>query len=162
VGQVGLLFAWSGSKSYTHYGLRVGALLACPGEEERRATLAALSFACRGTWSNCNRGGMYAVTRLLREPALRQACDAERATLTALLGHRVAAFNAAARARDLRYPRYEGGFFVTVFHPQAEAQAQAMRARGVYVVPQPGGLRVAVCSVPQADVPRLVEALASP
>jgi aromatic-amino-acid transaminase len=160
LGRVGLLFAWSASKSYTHYGLRVGALLACPGDAERAPTEAALAYSCRGTWSNCNRGGMWAVTRLLRDERLRAACDAERAHLTALLSRRVEAFNAAARARGLRYPRYEGGFFVTVFHPDAEAKARAMREAGVYVVPQAGGLRVALCSVPARDVPRLVEALA--
>jgi aromatic-amino-acid transaminase len=160
VGQVGLLFAWSASKSYTHYGLRVGALLACPGAEDRAATEAALSFSCRGSWSNCNRGGMWAVTRLLRDAALTAQVDLERAALQALLRSRVEAFNEQARGRGLRYPRYEGGFFVTVFHPEAEAQAAVMRERGVYVVPQKGGLRVALCSVAVRDVPRLVEALA--
>jgi aromatic-amino-acid transaminase len=161
VGQVGLLFAWSASKSFTHYGLRVGALLACTGDAERAATEAALSFSCRGTWSNCNRGGMWAVTRLLVDPGLRQQADAERLALKGLLRARVQAFNDAAQARGLRYPRYEGGFFVTVFHPEAEAQAAAMRERGVYVVPQKGGLRVALCSVAERHVPRLVEALAA-
>ncbi|MFT3713175.1 MAG: aminotransferase class I/II-fold pyridoxal phosphate-dependent enzyme [Archangium sp.] len=161
LGKVGLLFAWSGSKSYTHYGLRVGALLACvPDEKERAATQAALAYACRGTWSNCVRGGLVAVTRLLTEPALKAACDAEREKFKTLLQKRVKAFNAAAQPKGLKYPRYEGGFFVTVFHPEAEAQAEKMRGKGVYVVPQKGALRVALCSASEADVPRLVEALA--
>ncbi len=69
LGKVGLLFAWSGSKSYTHYGLRVGALIACePDATVRGQTQAALAYACRGTWSNCVRGGLWAVTRLLTTP----------------------------------------------------------------------------------------------
>ena len=68
-----VLVAWSASKSLTHYGLRVGALVAMtPDEAERKQIAAALTFACRGTWSNCNRGGMAAVTRLLVEPALQE------------------------------------------------------------------------------------------
>lgn len=162
LGKVGLLFAWSGSKSFTHYGLRVGALLACvPDEKERAATQAALAYACRGTWSNCVRGGLVAVTRLLTEPALRSACDSEREKFKALLQRRVAAFNAAAQPVGLKYPRYEGGFFVTVFQAEAEAQAEKMRGTGVYVVPQKGALRVALCSVAESDVPRLVDALAT-
>lgn len=161
LGKVGLLFAWSGSKSYTHYGLRVGALLACaPDVKERAATQAALAFSCRGTWSNCNRGGLFAITRLLRDEAQRAQCDQERAALKALLQKRVERFNAAAEPRHLRYPRYEGGFFVTVFHDQAEEKARRMREQGVFVVPQKGALRVALCSVAEADVPRLVESLA--
>jgi aromatic-amino-acid transaminase len=73
----------------------------------------------------------------------------------------VKAFNAAAQPKGLKYPRYEGGFFVTVFHPEAEAQAEKMKSKGVYVVPQKGALRVALCSASEADVPRLVDALAS-
>jgi aromatic-amino-acid transaminase len=166
LGKVPVLFAWSASKSFTHYGLRVGALVACVADpEERRKVEAALSYSCRGTWSNCNRGGMAAVTRLLTDAEMVRTCDEERARLKAVLAARVEAFNRLARARGLAYPRYEGGFFVTVFHPDPLAKAEAMRERGVFVVPQarPGGmgaLRVALCSVAERDVPRLVDALA--
>lgn len=162
LGRTGLLFAWSGSKSYTHYGLRVGALIACEADEkERHATQAALAYACRGTWSNCVRGGLVAVHKLLTDAALKTACDAERDEYKALLQNRVKAFNAAAQPRGLKYPRYEGGFFVTVFHDDAEGQAEKMRGQGVYVVPQKGALRVALCSVAEQNVPRLVDALSS-
>ena len=162
LGKTGLLLAWSGSKTFTHYGLRVGALIACePDAQERASTQAALAYACRGTWSNCVRGGMVGVTKLLTDPALKAACDAERESLKGLLQNRVKAFNEAALPKGLTYPRYEGGFFVTVFHPDAEAQAKKMQDKGVFVVPQKGALRVALCSAAEADVPRLVDALAS-
>jgi aromatic-amino-acid transaminase len=158
--KVGLLFAWSGSKSFTHYGLRVGALIACEvDDKERGATQAALAYACRGTWSNCTRGGLWAVTKLLTEPGLKSQCDAERTKLKNLLTERVDAFNALARPKGLNYPRYEGGFFVTVFTEDAESRATKMKEHGVYVVPQKGAVRVALCSVAQADVARLVDAL---
>jgi aromatic-amino-acid transaminase len=161
VGKAALLFAWTASKTFTHYGLRVGALVACIGDEKERAmTESALSYSCRGTWSNCNRGGLSAVTRLLVDPALRAACDAERAVFAAKLRARVDAFNRLAPAKKLEYPRYEGGFFVTVFDDDAFGKAERMRKDGVFVVPQKGALRVALCSVAERDVPRLVEAFA--
>jgi aromatic-amino-acid transaminase len=162
-----VLFAWSASKSYTHYGLRVGALVACIGDPRERGMVeSALSYSCRGTWSNCNRGGMTAVTRLLTDAHLAAACSAERAELKKALLARVDAFNDLAHTRGLKYPRYDGGFFVTVFDDRAREKAASMRERGVYVVPQvlPGGggaLRVALCAVASSDVPRLVEALAT-
>lgn len=160
LGKVGLLFAWSGSKSFTHYGLRIGALIACEADDkERGATQAALAYACRGTWSNCTRGGLWAVSKLLTDPGLRAQCDAERETLKNLLTARVDAFNALARPKGLNYPRYEGGFFVTVFTDDAEGRAAKMKELGVYVVPQKGAVRVALCSVAKADVARLVDAL---
>ena len=163
LGKAALLFAWSASKTFTHYGLRVGALVACIADaKERTMTEAALSYSCRGTWSNCNRGGLAAVTRLLSDRALVLSCDAERDALKATLRARVDAFNSLARPRGLRYPRYEGGFFVTVFDDAAEARAEQMREAGVFVVPQRGALRVALCSVAEKDVARLVDALAMP
>jgi aromatic-amino-acid transaminase len=156
------LFAWIASKTFTHYGLRVGALVACvPDAAERKATDAALSYTSRGTWSNCNRGGMVAIGRLLADRELRAACDRERAVLSLRLNARVRAFNLAAADKKLTYPRYDGGFFVTVFAPDADVRARRMREAGVYVVPSKGALRVALCSVAERDVARLVEALAS-
>lgn len=161
LGKTGLLFAWSASKTYTHYGLRVGALVACvPDPKERAATDAAFCYSSRGVWSNCSRGGMRAITRLLVEPELARACDRERDELKALLGARVAAFNELAPKKGIRYPRYEGGFFVTVFADDAEARALRMKESGVFVVPSKAALRVALCSVPVRDVERLVAALA--
>ena len=72
----------------------------------------------------------------------------------------MAAFNELAPKRGLRYPRYEGGFFVTVFADDAHERGVRMKDKGVFVVPQKGALRVALCSVAAKDVERLVDALA--
>ncbi len=159
LGKVGLLFAWSASKSFTHYGLRVGALIACvEDDQERAATDAALAYACRGTWSNCTRGGLNAITKLLTDQALSKACDAEREVLKQMLTARVRVFNELARNKGLSYPRYEGGFFVTVFSDDAFELAKRMKEKGVFVVPQKGAVRVALCSASLSDVERVVEA----
>jgi aspartate/tyrosine/aromatic aminotransferase len=159
-GKAQLLFTWSASKSFTEYGLRVGALVAVHPETEERARLDnAFAFACRGTWSNCNAGGMAAITRVLTDAALKAKVDRERAQLKALLDRRVARWNELAPAAGLRYPRYDGGFFTTVFCEDAPAAALRLKADGVFVVPQAGALRVALCSVAERDVPRLVDAV---
>lgn len=160
-----VLVAWSASKSFAMYGARVGALLATHADPAERSRLAnALSFACRATWSNCNHQGQLAVAELLLDPARRRQADAEREGLRALLAARVEAFVRAAAAAGLRHPRYEGGFFVAVFTDDPERCAAAMREDGVFVVPlvtpHGGAVRVALCSTPVADVPRLVAALA--
>jgi aromatic-amino-acid transaminase len=155
-----LLFAWSASKSFTQYGLRVGALVACTADDEqRRAVQRALSFACRATWSNCNAGGQAAIARCLTDPALRARVDGERRRLTRLLDARAGAFNSAAKGTKLRCPRYDGGFFVTVFADDAAAAVEKLKAVGVFTVPQAGALRIALCGVAQADIPELVRAL---
>jgi aromatic-amino-acid transaminase len=155
-----LLVAWTASKAFAQYGARVGALIAAHGNAAERARLSsAMAFSCRGTWSNCNHLGLLAVTELLTDPELRARSERERARLVRLLDERVQIFNREAARAGLRHPRYEGGFFVSVFAADGEAAAERMRAAGVYVVPLPGALRVALCSTPARDVPRLVAAL---
>ena len=157
--EVLVLMAWSASKSFTHYGLRTGALVALvPDDDERAAVEAALATACRGTWGGCTRGGQVAVARLLQETTLRAAVDAERRELAGLLDTRVEAFNRAA-GPHLRYPHYQGGFFTTVFCADPLAAAARLREDGVYVVPVPGGLRIGLCAVPASDIERMVDGL---
>jgi aromatic-amino-acid transaminase len=159
---VQVLIAWSASKSFAQYGARIGALIAVAHDDEERACIQnALSYACRGTWSNCNHLGMLAISELLTNPISREAADRERAALIDLLGQRVEAFNTEAAKYDLDYPRYEGGFFVAVFSPDAEKTAAHMRDAGVFVVPLGGALRIALCATPTRDIPRLVKALAA-
>ncbi len=155
-----VVFAWSASKSFTQYGMRVGALIACSADAaQRSAVQRAMSFASRGTWSNCNAAGQAAVTRCLTDATMKSRVDAERQRLTAFLAARVDAFNKAAHATKIRYPRYDGGFFVTVFARDAAKAAEQLKTHGVFVVPQKGAVRVALCGVSQADVPALVKAL---
>ena len=120
----------------------------------------ALTFACRGTWSTCNAGGMVAVTRLLVEPELRARVERERGALKALLDRRVARWNQLALPAGLRYPRYDGGFFSTVFCADGPKTALRLKDEGIFVVPQAGALRVALCSVAERDIPRMALAIA--
>ncbi|MCB9917056.1 MAG: aminotransferase class I/II-fold pyridoxal phosphate-dependent enzyme [Planctomycetes bacterium] len=155
-----LLVAWSGSKSFLQYGARIGALVAVHRDDEfLRKAHDALSFACRGTWSNCNRRGLLAIAGILGDPAARDRVRGERAEAVATLMERVAAFRTASHGSQLRYPRYEGGFFVSVFSQEAQAVASRLRELGVFVVPMAGAVRVALCSTPVGEVPRLVDAL---
>ena len=136
LGRALVLVAWSASKTLTQYGLRVGALVAlAPDAGERSRIQAALSYAGRGTWSNCNRGGMLAVARLLARARLAEEVRRDRKVLVDRLSRRVDLFNRDARTRGLRYPRYDGGFFVTIFDDDAFTAAEKMKGDGVFVGP---------------------------
>lgn len=155
-----VMVAWTVSKAFAQYGARVGALIAtCRDADQRIDVRNALSYTCRGTWSNCNHLGMLAITRLLQDPELRRRSIAERDHLIQLLNNRVELFNQLAADQDITYPRYEGGFFVSVFTPDAEVTVAHMREAGVFVVPLQGAVRLALCATPVSEVPRLVEAV---
>jgi aromatic-amino-acid transaminase len=156
-----VLFAWSASKSFAQYGLRIGALVAlCLDDDERERVKNAMTYSCRGLWSNCNAGGQAAIAHVLTDPELAAKALAERNELVALLARRVARWNALAGPAGLNYPRYDGGFFTTVFCDDAATHAAALREQGVYVVPMKGALRVAMCSVTEAQIERIVPAIA--
>jgi len=155
-----VLIAWTASKSFAQYGARVGALVALhrdAGELEQIEN--AMGYSSRATWSNCNHLGQLAVAELLTNPELKAKVSTERAELQALLQERVDAFNVSASEVDLPTPRYDAGFFVAVFTPDEQTSAAKMREMGVYGVPIPGAVRIAMCSTPAAAIPRLVEAL---
>ena len=157
-----VVYAWSASKSFVQYGLRVGALVAVvPDAKERAVVQNSITHSCRGLWSNCNAAGMAAIGRALTEPDLRQRCIAERDELVGLLARRVARWNELARGAGLRFPRYDGGFFTTVFCDDAEGVAARLRAKGIYLVPHQGALRIAICAVGQPVIEQIVPAIAA-
>ena len=147
-------------EAVAQYGARVGALLALNHDSSERELIAnALGYSCRATWSNCNHLGLLAAARLLTDSELRERSTKEREGMIHLLNERVEVFNDLAGLADLHYPRYEGGFFVSVFTPAADKTADIMREAGVFVVPMPGAVRVALCTTPASTIPRLVDAL---
>lgn len=155
-----VLVAWTASKSMCQYGSRTGAIVALHADDDERGQLDnALGYTARSTWSNSNHLGQRAVTELLTDPELVPRVTAERAEIAALLQSRIDAFNAAAAAASLPVPRYDAGFFVTVFTKDQDRTAAAMRELGVYTVPIPGAVRVAVCSTPASQIGRLADAL---
>ncbi len=158
--QVLTLFAWSASKSFLQYGARVGSLIALVADATERTRIQnALTYSCRGLWSNCNAGGMAAITRVLREPELRVQAQRERQELAQMLTRRVARWNELAGAAGIAYPRYDGGFFTTVFCDDPKTKAAALREEGIFLVPTAGALRVAICAVNEEQIGRIVTGL---
>lgn len=159
--QATVVVAWTASKAFAQYGSRVGALVGLhrdPAELDQIRN--ALGYSCRATWSNCNHLGQIAVTELLTDPELRERSMRERDGLIELLQERIDVFNDAATSAGLSTPRYDSGFFVSVFTPDAETTAATMREAGVYVIPLDRAVRVALCSMPKEQIGRLVTALA--
>jgi isopropylmalate/homocitrate/citramalate synthase/aspartate/tyrosine/aromatic aminotransferase len=160
--QVLVAIAWSASKSFTCYGLRVGALaVVVPRTTEPSRIRDALACQCCGTWANCNRGALVAITRLLSEPQLREAIASERGAVIDLLEGRSALFSRLADAAELRRPAYKGGFFTSVVVDDPQAVAHRLRVDGIYVVPMAGAVRIALSALRTSDVPQLVERLAA-
>ncbi|MDF1837223.1 MAG: aminotransferase class I/II-fold pyridoxal phosphate-dependent enzyme [Planctomycetota bacterium] len=155
-----VLAAWSASKTFAQYGARTGALaVAMSDPVERRRIENALSYTGRGVWSNCNHLVMLAAMNLLTDPVLRKRVDADRRALLDMLGERVEIFNREAAKANLKYPRYEGGFFVIVFTSDPQETIRRCNAEGLFLVPIKGAVRIALCATPKNVVQSMVEIL---
>ncbi|HKP59584.1 MAG TPA: aminotransferase class I/II-fold pyridoxal phosphate-dependent enzyme [Polyangiales bacterium] len=160
--QLLLAIAWSASKAFTSYGMRAGALIVItPNGAERTRIRDTIACQCCGTWANCNRGALVAITKLLSDPVAREGVARERAEVTALLDRRATLFSRLADLAGLSRPAYRGGFFTSVFVPDARAVAARLRSEGVYVVPMAGALRIALSALTTSDIPHLVDRLAA-
>jgi aromatic-amino-acid transaminase len=155
-----VLIAWTASKSYCQYGSRTGALIGLHRDPDELTQIGnALGYTCRATWSNCNHLGQLAATELITNPELHARWVAERDELVGLLDQRIVLFNELAAQAGRRTPRYDCGFFIVVFTPDSERAAAAMRDEGVFVLPIPGAVRIALCHTTKKDLPRLVDTL---
>lgn len=149
--------ALSVSKSLTLYGGRGGALV-FPWTQDA-ALQAALAVSCRGLYSNCARAPQSLVVKLARDGKAVEALAAEHTHWSQVLEARVQALDAALKAEGLAGAPWQGGFFVTLPVEDPNGVCDRLKARGVFVVPSPWGLRVGICGLKAADAPRFARAL---
>ncbi|HEY3399024.1 MAG TPA: pyridoxal phosphate-dependent aminotransferase [Geothrix sp.] len=145
------------SKSMTLYGARGGAL-AFPWCGDP-ALQAALTQACRGTWSNCARAPQALLLRLAKDGKAQGRLAAEHRHWSEVLASRALALDAALEAEGMDALHWQGGFFVTVPSASPAAACEGLKTEGVFTVPLPEGLRVGLCGLRAQEAPRFAQAL---
>ena len=149
--------ALSVSKSLTLYGGRGGALV-FPWTKDA-SLQAALAVSCRGLYSNCARAPQSLVVKLNRDGKAIEALAAEHKHWSEVLAARALALDTALKAEGLEGAPWQGGFFVTLPVADPEGTCDRLKAKGVFVVPSPWGLRVGVCGLKAEDAPRFAQVL---
>jgi aspartate/tyrosine/aromatic aminotransferase len=87
--------------------------------------------------------------------------NAEHRHWSDVLESRARALSEALRGHKLKGFASQGGFFVTLPARDPAAATEALKARGVYVVPIPEGLRVGICGLRAADAEHFAQAYAA-
>ena len=150
-GQVLVGASLSVSKALTLYGARAGALVF---PWTRDAPLqAALAMSCRGIYSNAPRAPQSLVVRLAKDGKAQARLADEHRHWSEKLDSRARALSDAMRSEKLPGIPWQGGFFVTLSAENPASVADKLKARGVFVVPIPKGLRVGLCGLRVRDVP---------
>lgn len=145
-----IMIAYSMSKSYTCYGVRVGAQVAVSSS---KAVIDEFdtnsSFLCRTTWSNISRGGMKLLADIYGDENILKQVEAERNEARGILEKRAEIFLKEAEKVNLPLCPFRSGFFMTI--PVSENRDEIiadLKEKKIFVLPTVGGIRVAFCSVP--------------
>jgi aromatic-amino-acid transaminase len=160
--QIPYFFCFSFSKTFSFYGLRIGALAIVGPNKETTATLANLAIKeARALWSVPNHMAMNAISELLLTPAYEQELRAEVENNRLLVKKRSEIFLAECAREQLPIYPYKSGFFVTLNLENAAKVAERLRADDIYLAPvKKDALRVALCCLPTAKIPGLAHKIA--
>ncbi len=151
------------TKELVFFGGRVGFLTFGVGGAAGEALVDKAGAILRGTISSVNAPAQAAVLAALRDPRT----PAQQEEVVGLLRRRYHALKAELDAAGLDALPFNSGCFALVrLGDHQEAQAVRLRlireqSTGVIAVPSANALRVAFCSVEEADIPDLVRRIAA-
>jgi len=153
------VIAFSGSKTFSMYGFRIGAQIGLTKSAEviddfRRVG----DYSVRARFSSVSRPAMSVIGKIFSSPSLRAGFLAELAAARDILKKRIAKFRQYAQTEHLQTLPYGGGFFIGIETKNAHI-FEDLVADGVYVVAMPVLIRVAISSVNMDEIPRLVSTL---
>lgn len=143
-----VMAAFSTSKGYTMYGLRLGAIIGISSNQEiaDEFRVSALHSG-RANWSNGNRGGMLVVSEIFNNKELFKQYTEEKNRNKVMLRKRAEAFVEAANEVDLEILPYRDGFFVSLPCDKPYEISEALTEKNIFMVPLAKGVRFAVCAV---------------
>lgn len=154
-----VILAFSMSKSFTSYGLRVGAQVAVSSSKKIIEEFDTSStFLCRTSWSNTAKGGMKLFADVYKDKELLEKVENERQEKILLLEKRAKIFMSEAKKYNLDVCPFRSGFFVTIpLVENAKEIIADLKSQKVFVLPTIGGMRIAICSVPCKKIEKLPE-----
>ena len=155
-----VVIAFSLSKTFTAYGMRVGAAVAItPDTDQLTFFRDAMVYSARSIWSTVNNSIMDLFAIITGDSLLLTAYQNEKQHYIDLIRERADIFIQEAKACGLPLYPYKEGFFATI--PMAKDQVEQMnltlQEHHIFLVEVGTGLRVALCSVPKAKLKGLAK-----
>ena len=143
-----VISAFSTSKGYTMYGLRLGAIIGISSNEAIADEFRVSSLhSGRANWSNGNRGGMLVVAEIFNDKDLLEKYTKEKNEWKGILRRRAEAFVEASEEVGLELLPYRDGFFVSLPCDKPYEISDALIEKNLFMVPLGKGIRFAVCAV---------------
>ena len=155
-GNVLINFAFSGSKSFGLYGLRIGAnILFSKNQEEVCNFSNAITYTARSNWGSSSRLGISIVEKLVLNDEYYELFKDEVKEVALMLQERSFAFIEEAKKVGLEVLPYERGFFVCVPFNDPVLLMNKLHEYDVYVVVTKTCIRVALCAISSEEARKL-------
>ena len=150
-----VVLAFSGSKTFSLYGLRIGAQMALTKDKEEIEYFNnANEFSARATWSNAAKMGVSLVEKLMFNDALRNEFKKELENASNLLLDRSKLFLKEAKECNLECYTYKSGFFITI-PCNGEKVFDRLKENNIYVVPLKQGIRISLSALSKKEIANL-------
>ena len=149
-------FAFSASKTFGIYGLRIGAnILLSKDETEITNFKNAITYTARANWGSSSRLGISIVEKLLSTPTYYEMFKKEVKEVALMLQKRSDAFITEANRVGLEILPYERGFFVCVPAEDPVLLMNKLHEYDVYVVVTKTCIRIALCAISDVEAKQL-------
>lgn len=149
--------AFSASKSFAVYGLRLGAQIFMGKDRETMTDFYnSGNYTARNMWSNCNKSLINMMIYLDHHPEEKETFLQEQAEAVGLIKKRSDLFLKEAKEIGLKTHPYKSGFFITIPVENPDAVLDRLiEKEKMYLLPFEKSVRLAVCSLAVKDIPGL-------
>ena len=145
--------AFSCSKTFSIYGLRLGAqIIASKNEQFVNDIYASTCFLARTRWSNVSKPGLSLMIKIHKNKELKAIIEKELREACELVIKRANICKEEAKEFDLKSYPFSGGFFITVHCEDGIKVAEELKKEKVYVLGLKKAIRIAICSIPTFEV----------
>jgi aromatic-amino-acid transaminase len=150
------VLTFSGSKTFSIYGLRLGAQIALSKskhviEDFERTAL----YSTRAKWSCPPKIGISILNKLMSTEETEKVFLEELEDARKLIENRSRIFLQEVNQVGLKMHPYKSGFFMSIPSDHPKKLVDDLRKTDIYVVPMDKGIRMAVSSIPTDQIPGL-------
>ena len=150
------IVVFSGSKTFSLYGFRVGAQIGLSKSQEIVDHFVRVGdYSVRGRFSSVSQPGINTIGKIFSNPDNKKRFEKEVSIATKLLKDRASLFLEEADKNNLNILPYCGGFFISVPTTNKNIFKDLVDDH-VYVIPMQDIIRVAISSLSLKDIPELV------
>ena len=140
--------AFSASKSFCVYGMRLGAQIIMTKDKELSKNLHRKSSVIGRThWSNVSKAGISMLVKLVYNPLFKEKFLVELNENKQILLKRINLFLKEAKEVGLKVFNSQGGFFLSVPCDNPPFVYEKLREQNIYIIPLQSSIRIAICSI---------------